>query len=412
MLSIEQQYFIELMTAFIQKKSAPTVDNIDWVSLCKLAQKQSLTGVLAYMVKQLDQNYQPQNEVKERLEKDYYATIINSTIQDYELKQVWAALNSKKIIHVPMKGYVLKTYWPVADLRTMGDIDYLVHEEDCEKSRDLLLGLGYKVNLDEDPVWVYQKGTVCLEEHRKIEYQDLILNKRSLLEDCWDNVVPVHDCTYALTLEYHAMFLIVHLAKHLLNKGCGLRQVMDIAIYFNKFQHDLNWDELWKRFDKMKLSLFAKRIFSYCYFVFGMSVCQQNCLINDELFFEQLSIALFDNGVFGNAYSVFKIEYRSNHANHTGFSKKWYDLLSVLRFLFPTYATLCQNKKYTYIKKHPWLIPAAYVNRAFSSIFKNNRKLKHMVAQAVSNYKNADDESELYSKMGFVGEEKGLNEDD
>lgn len=51
--------------------------------------------------------------------------------------QVIECLNQKKIFHVLMKGWVLKRYYPILELRTMGDIDFLIREEVWTRSSSI-----------------------------------------------------------------------------------------------------------------------------------------------------------------------------------------------------------------------------------------------------------------------------------
>lgn len=72
--------------------------------------------------------------------------IFKSLTQSQYLIKAMKTLNYLKqsgIQVVLLKGVVLKNYYPQADLRTMGDVDILVHEQDLESVHQLLTSLGY-----------------------------------------------------------------------------------------------------------------------------------------------------------------------------------------------------------------------------------------------------------------------------
>ena len=401
MLTDVQRYFVDLMSAFIQKKAPPRAENINWPALYKLAKDQNLTGVVYFMARQLDPLQQPDEDMRKRLEQDYFTTVMFGAEQDYELQQVWTEFSKHNIIHIPVKGYTIKKCWPVSDLRTMGDIDYLVHEEDKDKTREILTGLAYKPKIEEEPVVSYRKGGIYLEEHHKFPYHDITTDTVKNLDNFWDYAEPVNECTYALSLEYHALLLLAHLAKHLLHCGCGIRQVMDISLYFHQYENELDWDVLFQWLDEMKLSTFALRVFSYCYYVFGLTVYFKE-LPEDRQFFERMSAILLENGIFGEKHTFFKSVYKLNN-NYTGFNRKWHDLLALLRFAFPPYSELRLSRRYSYVDKKPWLVPAAILHRAFGGIFRKDKTLKKLVISAVSNRKTVVKQAELYSDIGLDG---------
>lgn len=57
----------------------------------------------------------------------------------YELKQVCEALEKAQIPFLPLKGTVIRKYYPEAWMRTSCDIDVLVHDKDAEKAKSVLV---------------------------------------------------------------------------------------------------------------------------------------------------------------------------------------------------------------------------------------------------------------------------------
>lgn len=63
---------------------------------------------------------------------------------NHEYNRICDALESVEISFLPLKGSVLRQYYPEPWMRTSCDIDILVHENDLEKTTEYLVrDLGY-----------------------------------------------------------------------------------------------------------------------------------------------------------------------------------------------------------------------------------------------------------------------------
>lgn len=400
MLSSTKRYFVALMSAFIRQEVPPAPQKTDWLELYGVARKQNLSGVVYFMVNQLEPAHQPPADIKNRLEQECMATIYHSATLDYETGLIWKAFNEKGISHFPLKGYEIKAYWPQPDLRTMRDIDYVIRPQDRELSQDVLTALGYEL-LDMDHVWVYKKAGILLEEHHQIEYFDRITYSMRFLGDSWENAAPVNGHTYSLTPEYHAVYLLAHLVKHLIKSGCGIRQVMDVAFYFQHFRHQLNWDQLWERLDAMRLTEFTKVLLSYCHYVLQADVCAEGWLTNTPGTFERFSETLLAEGVFGDWVSLMKENIFENHRQGKRAAKVWRDIKTVWAFFFPSFAKMCNSHRYRYVRAKPWLLPFAYLHRGWHSVFGKEKRLKIMINMLKGSYRALEGRQDMYQQIGL-----------
>ena len=65
--------------------------------------------------------------------------------QRYELEVICSVFEQQKIHFIPLKGSVIRPYYPEPWMRTSGDIDVLVHEKDLERASQFLVeNLNYK----------------------------------------------------------------------------------------------------------------------------------------------------------------------------------------------------------------------------------------------------------------------------
>lgn len=59
-------------------------------------------------------------------------------------RDICSIFDKIKIAYIPLKGAVIRPYYPYDSMRTSCDIDILIHEEDLELAIKNLIEKGYK----------------------------------------------------------------------------------------------------------------------------------------------------------------------------------------------------------------------------------------------------------------------------
>ena len=80
------------------------------------------------------------SEIKQKFEKQILTAIYRYENINSELETLKTAFEEEKIPFIPLKGSVIRQYYPEPWLRTSCDIDILVHEEDIERAIGLETG--------------------------------------------------------------------------------------------------------------------------------------------------------------------------------------------------------------------------------------------------------------------------------
>ena len=162
--------------------------------------------------------------------------------QDYEYQQLCAILAEAGIAYIPLKGTVLRPYYPEPWMRTSCDTDILVHREDLEKAQTLLQEKLHFVErrLSPHDVSLITPSNNLVELHFAI-VEDFVLPKaREILDKVWDYAVPVdgRPCEYALPDDLFYYYHMVHMAKHVANGGCSIRFFLDTWMLNHRIPHD------------------------------------------------------------------------------------------------------------------------------------------------------------------------------
>ena len=168
----------------------------------------------------------------------------------YAQNELVHLLESAQIPMAILKGTAAAMYYPIPVARTMGDVDFLVPEENFWTAYEWMLKNGYELQYDEGHVDYHItlcKDGITYEIHNKpAGMPDGEIGKflQFILEDGVKNcrMIDMEGCKIPVLPAFqNGIVLLLHIVKHL-KSGLGLRQVLDWMMYVDQ---ELN-DEMWK----------------------------------------------------------------------------------------------------------------------------------------------------------------------
>ena len=115
-----ENIILEILSAFIHNRKPCFNSNSDERKLFYSFYIQGLLPVLAYMDKTW--NILQDEKAKKALVECYYQTIAENFNKADMFEAISQKLSENKIQHMPVKGWYLRTLYPVPELRTFGDI--------------------------------------------------------------------------------------------------------------------------------------------------------------------------------------------------------------------------------------------------------------------------------------------------
>lgn len=128
----------------------------------------------------------------------------------------------------------------------MCDADILVHKDDLDRVRELLISIGYTETESSDVHLNFFRGCTHIEVHWIITKEHYFNEIPKLEEEIWENAVEVNiGNSKALSMgnEDLAMHLCLHMAAHLIDRGFGIRQVCDLVLFVEQRGNDTNCKE-------------------------------------------------------------------------------------------------------------------------------------------------------------------------
>ncbi len=195
-------------------------------ALVSLAHRHDLTHLLAEGMRREG------IPLTETLDKSRLMAVYRYAKLEYDLRTVIAALESAGIRHIPLKGCVLRAYYPEPWMRTSCDIDILVQETDLDRAERVLSSIGaVKEKIASHDVSYRTAGEGHLELHFHL-IEDHFRGGKTVLKQVFDHAIPKEGCRYqcvmpdAILYYYH----IAHMAKHVISGGCGIRPFLDLYL--------------------------------------------------------------------------------------------------------------------------------------------------------------------------------------
>lgn len=284
------------------------------------------------------------------------------------LKEMTTYFEEEKIPFICMKGSVVRDSYPEPSLRNMGDIDIVIHYEDRFKVDHIMMDLmGCKKMVDNHSVWTYNIKFLTVEVHNHMFYEKLSneFDYIGYFDDVWNHIKnkEVFDvsspCLYVPEENYHFLYLMVHTAKHIINKGYGFRAFIDMVMFTQK--NNLDWDYLEKELKNIQLLSFTQVCFAFCEKWFGVTMPLSVPL--DEQFYKEISAKVIRDGLFGleNEDNVGATEAK---VYKQGKGSYFLSMLGHIRHrLFPPYEEMQLIPWYKFVDGRPWLLPAAWIYR-------------------------------------------------
>lgn len=350
----EEQFFLQTLFDFLHNQSThPPSTPLDWDRISHLAKAQQVEGILFTQC----QSFIPPSHFS-HLAQGYSKTLFYYANRVTLLNEITDILKEESIPYFLVKGFTVARLYPIPALRTMGDIDFVVHKDDKERVHTILLNLGFECHSQYNHEWQYFKNKMEIELHHNLLYDEATTfhNHMTFINNCWDYV-------YANELDwnFHFIFLLLHLHKHIRHSGAGFRQFMDLAVIIQQI-HTLDWNWIYTTLSNLNLDETAKIWFGLIAVWFDIHAPEAVQLSDSQI--HEVTKKIFANGVFG----FHDKENLDNYKFNAIYNAKYPQLKMLQRVVqtfFPSYDTVSYVDRYAFVNGKKWLLPAVWIYRAF-----------------------------------------------
>lgn len=393
------QKYLAVLRAFVGNGVPEPVSGEEWPKLWKLARINNTMGILCsvYM-------HHPQlipDEIRPSLRKLCFSEIGLYTQRAELMRNLAEEFSKNGIDCLYFKGFVVRNYYPVPELRTFGDVDFVIRKEDRQKSDQLMKQLGYEPKDTWEPAYSYRKGTEYYEIHTDVMEVDVSdkADYMGYFQSIWEHTRPAEVVNlphaWEFTPEFHFLYLLTHIAKHISGSGAGVRMYLDIAFFIKNFGSAIDWTWIVEELEKLRLDAFANMALSAVERWFGVESPLKLKPVDEMVMADFLDFTMAGGvyGYVGREKGLVFLKQQNRNQEEVSKTK------TLLLHVFPPVSSM--KNRYSYLQKYPWLLPIAWGHRFIGSWKEWGR-----FAQHTKDIIDADEESVL--KLKRIYKEIGL----
>lgn len=363
---LEQNYIIELLKCVITNTTPSAPDeSLDWDVVFNYAKIHRIVPILYSSIQKLPEDIKLKISNLEQYALAYKSNLVDDANRENEIAIITKLLASNDVDYILLKGSVTKHFYPDTSMRMMSDVDIFYRNADSKDIKTMLGENGYTQtkSTPKDAMYLSSNKLVKVEMQQSL-LDDGFTDWLKYLDTIWDRCIKKTDNEYTMTPEDFYIYHIVHMAKHFINGGIGLRHILDTWVIKNHYQ-DLDSEYTEKIFKELSLDKFENKVTNLCKYWF------ENSIPSDKKSIELLSEYIFENGAFGN------ISQQSTNEAVNNSSKV------IREKVFPSKQTMA-NYYGDVITNHPITIPFYWVRLTFERLFTNHNKTKSKI-KTISN---------------------------
>lgn len=350
------KYLIDIIRRVLSKEKVIPLNNEEMFSyrdIYSLAKFHQVENIVFYGI----ENYLKEDDkLYQYWKKKNLQNITMSLTQEEEKKFLVDIFEKNQIDFLPVKGFYIRKLYPRDDFRFMSDLDILIDEKKAKKVKKLMKKNNYQIdnynyyNHDEYTkkpfIHVELHRSLVTRDHPNYIYYKNIMHKTPLKEK--------YRYFHQLKKEDLYIYDIVHLKKHYDEGGVGIRNFIDIYLFLNENNFDVNYVN--KEVEKIGLLDFKNQVeqISLKWFKEG-----------DLQSLSEMEIFILKSGIFGTVEHAVAQEINNNQSK----SK----VRIILKRAFPNINRM--KALYPSLEKRMILLPFYYIHRLFRGIKKRKKTI-------------------------------------
>lgn len=337
-----------------------------------MIQRQSLAVMVYPVLKQ--QKEEPWGRLKAAVKPLYDKNIHCGLIQEYEIQNLLDGMERDGVDCLPMKGWIMREYYPEPQMRSMGDFDVLIRKLDSGAMRKWMEQRGYKA------VKIYQAfhdeyskpPCMYVELHRSLmdkeglpfaEIQEMDTLEASFWKP--DRLTEGKKHIYRLTDEWFYLHQVSHFYKHFTYAGTGIRQLADLYLFLGQKSRTLDWAYVDQQLERMQILAFSKRMMQIAQACFEGKDLDENA--------RQVVQYLTGAGIYGSSKQLENWQILREGGQSFEQSRRKY-------FLSRSFPSLEKMKnRYHILDKFPWILPFFWGTRIVRVVFWERFKVRRMM---------------------------------
>ena len=284
-----------LMACSIQsiKPEDKVLVGADLEKLLQTAKAHSVSAMVCMALEQTDTFRNAEESTRLKWIDAKNKAVRKNLLLDTERHQLEKEFAKNGIWYMPLKGSILKDWYPKFGMREMADNDILFDEKKRNDVKQIFQNRGYtvesygKINHDayeKPPIYNFEMHVeLYLELYEKF-HEKYINVKQRLIQD------EYNPYRFNFTQEDFYVFAITHAYKHYHSRGTGVRTLADIYVMEQKLGKTLNWEYVESELRDLDIFDYEKESRQLAKKLFGAAVWSQEDLLTEA---EQKMLAYY-----------------------------------------------------------------------------------------------------------------------
>ena len=235
---------------------------------------------------------------------------------DVECKKIFTEFEKNKIWYAPIKGIVLKDFYPENGMREMADCDVLYNADMQQEVKQIMIDNGYtaksvgKSNHDvyyKQPVLNYELHTSLFGQRHTKNLYNYYNDFKKLLKKDADNIYGYH-----LSDEDFYIYMTAHEWKHYSKNGTGIRSLLDCYVYLLSKHDSLDWKYIEEQLQRLEIAEYEKKRRELAIKVFSSDTLPKLDVSEKDMLMSYLTVGTygtFVNGIKNELKEHSKFEY-------------------------------------------------------------------------------------------------------
>ena len=398
-MDVKKDMFLPALKAALKNEKvswSEELESQDWVELFRIATTHQVLPLIYEAVYDCPAARNMEPQVFMSAKQQTIRSVMLQTMKTNEFLGLFQHLQKAGVQALVVKGIVCRNLYPNPDYRMSGDEDVLIPEEEFELCHQAMLDYGMQpadptqdIQSEHEVPYGKPRSPIYIELHKCLfppestAYGDL----NRFFKNVHDRAIKLSiDGKQVVTMGYtdHLFYLICHAFKHFLHSGFGIRQVCDIVLFANAYGKEIDWIRILQQCREIHADLFTAVLFQIGqkYLTFDPSRAGypqewQEIQVDEQLMLDDL----LEAGIYGDG--TMSRKHSSNITLNAVSSEKQGKKSShfVIKTLFPTVQNM--EGRYPYLKKHPYLLPIAWINRIWKYRKETQTVLNNDAAESI-----------------------------
>lgn len=391
----------------------------EWNAFFKLAMEHNVLPMVFESVYNSPAYRNSAGELTAYLRRVVLEAVYMQVQKNQEFLHLYQGLASKGLEPIVVKGATVRYLYPNSDNRTSGDEDFYIPNGSYDIYKEALADCDMVLApwdaeseaTNHEVSYNHKGGALRIEIHKDLFDDKLsaFSGMNDLFTDAFENSILIDlEGQKIRTMNHtdHMVFLVLHAFKHFITGGFGIRQVCDMVVYGNHFGGEIDWNRMMNKCKSIHADVFAAAIFDIGQKYLGFDwekACFPTKWQNVKVDSEDMLNDLIEAGIFGssdmNRKHSSNITLTAMAEDKTGKKVSSGKLSGMMKSVFVPLDSLVD--RYTYLKKMPFLLPVAWMQRIFHYM-KETRNADSASNNMIKALEIGNERVELMRKYGII----------